>query len=370
MAIAGLVLAGGALALVKWHQISTMVRTGEEQVPPPEAVTTATVTAEVWRASRSAVGSVLAERGVTIAAEVPGTVRSIHFESGQGVRKNQVLLRLDVTEERAQVASARAEVELARASLARANALARSGSGTKAQLDEAVAREASANARARALEAIIQKKVIRAPFAGTAGIRRIDLGQVLAPGDPIVSLAALQALFVDFSLPQSAVGAFGVGAEVSITTGVFPGREWRGRVTALDPVLDRSTRMLRARARFDNTEALLRPGMFAAVTVLLPEVREVLLIPATSVVSAPHGDSVFLVKPAQGEQAEPGGLVAQHRFVRLGERRGDLVEVTFGLRAGELVVSTGAFKLQNHARVMVDNRLAPELSESPSPPES
>jgi membrane fusion protein (multidrug efflux system) len=357
-----------ALAGAKAGQIVSMVRAGESFVPPPEAVTTAKVEEGEWLPTTPAIGSLVAERGVVLAAELPGTVREITFESGSAIRQGAVLVRLDTSAEEAQLAAARAEASLARLSLDRARQLRRSDAAPQATLDAAVARAAQADAQVASLRATIAKKTIRAPFDGRISIRQVELGQVVSPGSPIASLQSVSPIHADFWMPQQAIARLARGQRALLRADTFPDEEWQGEITTVNPEVDPATRNVRVRATFRNADGRLRPGMFARVEVLSDEPRRVLTIPATAVIFAPYGDSVFTVEERKDEAGRAAAVVRQ-KFVRTGERRGDLVAVESGLAPGETVVSSGAFKLRNGAAVAVDNQLAPTARLDPAPSE-
>ena len=215
------------------------------------------------------------------------------------------------------------------------------------------------------LQATIAKKTIRAPFDGRVSIRQVELGQVLSPGTAIASLVSITPIFADFYLPQQALADLQPGMQARLQTDVFPGSAWDGVVSTVNSEVDVATRNVRVRATFQNNDGRLRPGMYGTVDVLSPDKRKVLVVPATSILYAPYGDSVFTVE----EKKENGqsGLFARQKFVRVGERRGDLVAVTSGLNAGETVVTSGAFKLKNGSAVVVRNDLAPSAQINPTP---
>ena len=381
--LGGLLLLVLLLGGVKAGQIGAMIAVGKTFAPPPEAVTSATVAASEWRPSRPAIGTLVAVRGVTLGAELPGLIRQVGFESGQAIRRGELLVRLDTSTEEAQLQAAQAEAVLARLALTRAESLRQGEANTQADLDAARARAQQAEAAVAGLDATIAKKTIRAPFDGRIAIRQVELGQVVSPGTPIASLQSVDPIHVEFWLPQQALADLRVGQEVQARTDTFPGQPWSGRITTINPEVDVATRNVRVRATLPNPDGRLRPGMFANVEVVSAEQRPVLLIPATAVMFAPYGDSVFVLgAPPAGEGAggtptgaapkgeaprAAGGLVAQQRFVRLGERRGDLVAVASGLAAGETVVSSGAFKLKNGMAVVVKNDLAPDARLAPAP---
>jgi membrane fusion protein (multidrug efflux system) len=362
----GLVVVLGILVGVKAGQIVTMVKAGEAFAPPPESVTTAKVEAAEWESARSAVASLVAVQGVTVAAELPGTVREIAFESGASVRRGQVLVRLDTTAEEAQLAAATADAELRRLEHERSRRLREGDAIAQAELDAAAARAKTADATVRNLQATVAKKTIRAPFDGRISIRQVELGQVVAPGTPIASLQSVTPIRADFWLPQQALADLEDGQKVRLRTDTFPDQRWEGEITTVNPEVDPTTRNVRVRATFDNPNGRLRPGMYANVDVLSDEKRDVVTVPATAVLFAPYGDSVFAVE----EKKDQGGkvtAVAHQKFIRTGERRGDLVAVAEGLRPGETIVSSGAFKLRNGAAIAVDNTLAPEAKLAPRP---
>ncbi|BDG05163.1 efflux RND transporter periplasmic adaptor subunit [Anaeromyxobacter oryzae] len=365
--IVGLVVVVGILAGVKAGQIVTMVRAGESFVPPPEAVASARVEAAQWESTRAAIGSIVAVRGVTLGAELPGLVREITFESGSFVKRGAVLVKLDTSAEEAQLAAAKADASLASLSLQRTRKLRQGEANAQADLDTAEARAKQANAAVANLEATIAKKTVRAPFDGRISIRQVELGQILSPGTPIASLQAVTPIHADFWLPQQALADLKPGQRVRMHTDAFQGASWDGEVTTVNPEVDPATRNVRVRATFPNDDGRLRPGMFANVEVLSEKARPVLTIPATAVIFAPYGDSVFAVE--EKKEGTRTVTVAHQKFVRTGERRGDLVAVEAGLKAGEAVVSSGAFKLRNGAPVKVDNALAPKPQLAPNPTE-
>ncbi len=365
----GLVLVVAILAGVKADQIVEMVHAGESFVPPPQAVTSARVQRSEWRTERAAVGTLVAVQGVSLGAEVSGRVREIAFESGASVRRGDVLVRLDTSAEEAQLAAAVADAELARATLARASKLRRGEANAEADLDAAEARAKQADAAVANLRALIAKKTIRAPFDGRIAMRQVSLGQILAPGAPIASLQEVTPIYVDFWVPQQALRDLRPGERVRLRTDTFPDAAWEGQVTTVNPEVDPGTRNVLVRATVANDDGRLRPGMFGNVEVLSSEKRSVLDVPATAVLYAPYGDSVFTIEEQKGAAGKTV-TVARQKFVRLGERRGDLVEVVSGLQGGETVVSTGAFRLRNGAAVAVNDALAPRAQLAPKPAEN
>jgi membrane fusion protein (multidrug efflux system) len=307
---------------------------------------------------------------VTVSAEIAGRIIHIGFTPGAAVKAGGLLIQLDADPEEAQLRAAEATAELARLSLARQRDLLSSKSVAQAEYDTAEARYRQAMAEADAIRAVIAKKTIRAPFAGKLGIRLVDLGQILKEGDPIVSLQSLDPIFVDFQLPQNELGQLQPGLTIRVTADSLPGQVITGRITAINPEVDSATRNIRVQATVDNPHEQLRPGMFVNVAMVLPRQTEVLVIPATAVLYAPYGDSVFLVEETKDEKAGQQALVVRQQFIRTGEKRGDFITVTSGLKSGETVVSTGVFKLRNGQAVVIDNALNPEFSLAPRPDNS
>lgn len=366
--VVGLLIVVAVLVGVKAGQIVTMVRAGEAFVPPPQAVTSARVQSTEWEAARAAVGTLVAVQGVTLGAEVPGRVREITFQPGAVVKRGEVILRLDTSVEEAQLAAAVADAELATVTLKRSRRLRQGEANAQADLDAAEARAKQADAAVANLRATIAKKTVRAPFDGRISIRQVNLGQILAPGTAIASLQEVSPIHADFWLPQQALRDVTPGDRVRLRTDVFPDAVWEGDVTTVNPEVDPATRNVRVRATFVNGDGRLRPGMYANVEVLAAEKRPVLTIPATAVMYAPYGDSVFSIEQQKDPAGKPVAVVRQ-KFVRVGERRGDLVAVVSGLKAGETVVSSGVFKLRNGAAVAVNDALAPKAQLAPKPTE-
>jgi membrane fusion protein (multidrug efflux system) len=366
IAIGSLVLVLVVLAGIKFAQIGTMIKAGKSMAPPPESVTSAKVQAGDWPTVRAAIGTLVAIRGVTLGAEITGAVREISFDSGTFVKKGAILVRLDTSTEQAQLESARADAALAALSLKRHRELRPGGVSSQADLDNAEAKAKQANAMAASLEATIAKKTVRAPFDGRIAIRQVELGQILSPGTPIASLQSVSPIYAEFSLPQQALADLKVGQKVQMRTDTFPGSTWEGQIAIINPEVDVLTRNVRIRATFDNPEGKLSPGMFVNVEVLSGDQHKVTLIPATSVIYAPFGDSVYVLE----ETKDPAGktaTLARQRFVRLGERRGDYIAVTSGLKPDETVVSSGAFKLRNGMAVAVNNSGAQAAEIAPKP---
>ena len=367
IAILIVLLVVGNLAGIKVLQIGKLVSMkGSSQ--PPEVVSTAIVREETWQGSLTAIGSIAAAQGVTVTAELPGTIREIAFESGTVVAKDALLVCLDTTSEKAQLRAVEAQVQLAQINLDRALNLRTNNMTSQAEVDTAEATLKQFQANADTIRTTIAKKTIRAPFGGQLGIRRVNLGQYLEAGKPVVSLQSLSPVYVDFSLPQQHVSKLKTGMKVRVTTDAYPGQPpFEGTLTAINPDLDAGTRSIGLQATFENQDFKLRPGMFAQVEVLLPEQQKVLVIPGTSILSAAYSDSVFVVENRPETTNSPAGMYVRQQLIRAGRMRGDIVSVETGLKEGQKVVSLGAFKLRNDMRIEENNKLVPPISEAPRP---
>ena len=363
--ILGLLLVIGLLAGIKYLQIRHMMEQGKQFTPPPAVVTTAVAERQSWETTLTATGSLRAKRGVTVAAEIPGKVVEIGFHSGDTVRQGDLLVRLDTSTEQAQLRAAEAAVDLARINLERARDLIKRNSMARAGFDSAQSTYRQARARADAIRATIAKKQIRAPFSGRLGVRMVNLGQILGEGEPVVTLQSLQTLQVDFYLPQQDLARLQTGLTVRIQADSLGKTARTGRITAINPEVDPATRNILVQASISNGDSRLLPGMFVKISVILPSQEPVLVIPATAVRYAPFGDSVFVV-----EEKGKKHLVVRQQFVRLGQSRGDFIAVRSGLEPGQVVVSTGVFKLRNGQAVQVDNTLSPHFKLNPKPPDS
>jgi len=367
LAIFGVLIVAGILAGIKILQIGKMIDQGKAFVPPPETVTTYQVQRQQWDAQLNAVASMTAVQGVTVSAETPGKVVAIAFQPGNNVRVGDLLLLQDTSVEEAQLPGAEAAAVLTRANLERARALLAEHAVAEAEYDAALADHSLAVATVAQLKAAIAKKTIRAPFAGRLGIRLVNLGQMLKEGEAIVSLQTLDPIFADFTLPQQSLARLRSGVPVRVTTDTFPGELFAGKISAINAEVDAATRNIRLQATLANPQELLLPGMFTRVAIELPGRNEVLAVPATAVLYAPYGDSVYVIEEQKDEKSGQTGKVLRQQFIRLGEKRGDFVAVISGLQGNETVVSTGAFKLRNGQAVVVDNQLAPAFSLEPKP---
>lgn len=370
-AAAGVVIAVlivAAIVGVKMSQFKALGEAAAQQTVPPQPVNATEVMRYEWQPRLTSVGSVVAVQGTIVRAELPGVVREIAFEPGSVVQKGDVLVRLDTDIEEAQLREAEAEAKWAHITYERALNLIKSRAISQAELDEAQAAMARADARVDSIRATIAKKIVRAPFTGKLGIRSISIGQFLDTGAEVVSLQAIDPVFVDFSVPQQQLGELREGLEVAALLDAYPETAFKGTITAIESHVDPATRNVRVQATVPNRDGLLRPGMFVTVDVMLARSEDVLVIPATAVLHAPYGDSVFVIEKAEDGNAQAEApLVVRQQYVRLGERRGDYVVATEGVEDGQQVVSTGVFKLRSGMPVVIDNTLAPQFSFAPKP---
>ncbi|MCJ7830271.1 MAG: efflux RND transporter periplasmic adaptor subunit, partial [Desulfobacterales bacterium] len=316
------------------------------------------------------VGSLVAVQGLTVSAELSGKIVKIAFEAGSKAKAGDVLIQQDTASESAQIRAAESAAALAKINFERSRKLLPQKVISQSDFDNAEAQYRQAVAQVDNLRAIIAKKTIRAPFAGSLGIRQVNLGQILNEGQPIVSLQALDPIYVNFLLPQQHLAQIQSGFTVQVTTDMLPGRVIEGAITAINPQVDAATRNIEFQATVKNPEEQLRPGMFVKVAVVLPVQDRVLAIPATAVLYAPYGDSAFIVEDKSDEKSGKATLVVRQQFLRLGEKRGDFIAVLSGLQEDQTVVSTGAFKLRNGQAVVVDNTLVPEFKLAPKPQDS
>ncbi|MBL9214630.1 MAG: efflux RND transporter periplasmic adaptor subunit [Opitutaceae bacterium] len=361
--IVALAVLGGIFGY-KSYQISQQNAARAARKPAPAMVTTAVAVQETWQSRLGAVGTIQSHQGVTVRSEIEGRIVRIAFDSGARVQPGDVLVELDTATEAAQLQSRQASAALSTANLARARDLNRNNTNTQADLDTAEATAAQAAAAIEETKAALAKKRIVAPFAGRLGIRQVNLGQFLNKGDPVVSLEAIHQVYADFTLPQQDITHLKPGLPVKVNVDAYPDRAFAGTVEAIDPRLNDTTRNVRIRAALANPDELLRPGMFARVDVLLPEERQVVVLPGTAIVYSPYGDSVYVAVE------DKGVLTAQQRWVKVGASRGDQIAVLEGVQPGETVVTGGQTKLRPGSPIAVNNTVVPANSPTPKPAES
>jgi membrane fusion protein, multidrug efflux system len=346
---------------------------------PPVAVSAAIAKAERWHESIEVVGSFNAVNGADVTTEAGGVIREIFFEPGQHVKAGTVLVRLNTASEQATLQALESAAKLAVAQRDRWRELGQQKLVSQAEVEQRAADAASTLAQAEAQRALIAQKTIRAPFDGVLGIRKVSLGQYIAPGSPIVNLQSMSPIFLDFALPQQRSGQLPEGMTVRASVDSIPGRIFDGRITAIEPQIDANTRSFKVQATFLNTDLALRPGTFAKVDFDLGGEQSVVVIPQTAVSFNPYGNAVYVIEEtARGkDETGPDGapltdakLVVKQRFIKTGSTRGDLVAVLDGLKPGDRVVTSGLLKLRNDAVVTINNTVQPAAESAPKPDNS
>jgi len=355
----------GALGYFKLRQVQAAVKGGAFQ-PPPEAVTTIVAKQGTWPSTLSVVGTMAPVHGVTVSADLPGTVDTITFDSGNFVHEGDVLVQLDTRQERAQLAALEAQRDLAKINYDRMRQLVNEGVISRMDYDKSTAEQKQTEANVGEIKATIQRKTIRAPFSGILGIRQVNLGQYMSAGTAIVSLQALNPIYANFNVPQQVMSQMRPGQSVRISTDGASGHEYTGRVNALESTVDESTRNVQVQATLANADNKLRPGMFVQVEIGVGAQRSLFPLPASAINYAPFGDSVYIVTDLKGPDGKTFRGVRQ-QFVKIAGARGDQVGIVSGLNQGDEVVSSGAFKLRNGAAVAVNNKIQPGNNPSPQP---
>lgn len=359
----------GGLGFVKYRQVEGAIAAFANFQVPATAVTTVVAHKETWPSTLSVIGTAAAIQGVTVSADLPGTIDKIHFDSGQWVKEGQILVELDTRQERAQLGSLEAQRDLAGINYGRAQQLVKEGVIAKQEFDNAAAQQKATEAQVGDVKAAIARKTIRAPFSGVLGIRQVSLGQYLAAGQSIVSLQTLSPIYVNFGVPQQDTAKVIPGHVLRITNSDLPGTSFMGRITALDSVISEQTRNIQVQSVVTNKDNKLRPGMFVQVELPLGSPREVIPLPASAINYAPYGDSVYVITNLTDPKGKAYRGVKQ-QIVKIEGSRGDQVGVTSGINAGDEVVSSGVFKLRNGAPVQVNNTVKPSNSASPKPEDS
>jgi len=366
LGVVAVLLAG--LGFVKFRQIEAAVQAGGFQ-PPPEAVTSIVTRREQWAATMAVIGTTEAVHGVTVSADLPGTVARINFDSGKAVREGDILVELDTRQERAQLASLEAQSELARVNFGRTQELVNAGVISRQEYDQATSQQKATEANVAEIRATIARKTIRAPFSGILGIRKVNLGQYLSAGTPIVSNQTLNPIYVNFGVPQQEATKVKIGRSLRVTAEDIAGKVFTGNVTAIDSEVDQTTRNIQIQATLANPDGKLRPGMFVQVELPLGASRDVIALPASAINYAPYGDSVFVITDLKDPKGQTYRGVKQ-QFVKIQGARGDQVAVVSGLNTGDEVVTSGVFKLRNGAAVQVNNKVQPGNSPNPKPEDS
>jgi membrane fusion protein (multidrug efflux system) len=360
----------GGLGFVKYRQVESAIAAGASFQMPPTSVTTVVAKRETWPTTLSVIGTAAAVQGVTVSADLPGTVDKIHFESGEAVHEGDILVELDIRQEKAQLANMEAQRDLAHIQYGRSDQLAKAGVISKSEYDNAAAQQKATDAQVNDIKAAIARKTIHAPFTGVLGIRQISLGQYLAAGQSIVSLQSVNPIYVNFGVPQQDTPKMKLGRGILVTSADLPGVKFNGKITALDSVINEQTRNIQIQATLANPGGKLRPGMFLQVELPLGVSRDVIPLPASAINYAPSGDSVFVVGDMKDEKTGKTYLGVRQQIVKIEGSKGDQVAIVSGLNPGDQVVSAGSFRLRNAAPVQINNSVKPSDSPTPNPEES
>jgi membrane fusion protein (multidrug efflux system) len=367
LVVAVAVIAG--LGFVKFRQIQTAVAQGASFAPPPEAVTTVVAQTGKWPSTLKVIGTAVAVQGVTVSADLPGTIDRINFVSGQGVKVGDILVELDTRQERAQLAATEAQRDLAHITFGRMEQLVKQGVLARTEYDNAIAQQKATDAQVGEIKATIARKTIRAPFSGILGLRQVNLGQYLPAGEAIVSLQALNPIYVNFGVPQQTAPQVQVGHSLRVSSNDVGGAKFSGRVTALDSTVNEATRNVQIQATLANPGGKLRPGMFVEVELTTGADHPIIALPASAINYAPYGDSVYIVSEMKDAKGNTYRGVRQ-QFVKIDGTRGDQVGVVSGVNPGDEIVSSGVFKLRNGAAVQVNNKVQPGNNPAPKPEDS
>jgi len=362
--ITGFIVVVLMLGAVKVAQIKEL--SSVSHVPPPTAVTTAMSEAVQWRSQIDSIGTLAPVEGVTLGADADGIISKISVENGAAVKAGDILVEFDASVEIAQLTAAQARADLSHLSFERAKDLFDRSATSKSEYDLADASQKQSIADMAAINAQIAKKQVRAPFDGRVGIREVNVGQFVARGKALLPLQKLNPIFVNFGIPQRNLPALASGQQVEVKVDAFPGRIFKGSITAVNSEVDSATRNISVQATLENPNEVLRSGMFARVAVEMSAPEPQVVVPATAIAYASYGNSVFIVEKMKDKDgAEYLGV--RQQFVKLGPTRGDLVAVAEGLKAGEVVVTSGVFKLRNAVPVQINNTTLPGANSAPKP---
>jgi membrane fusion protein, multidrug efflux system len=359
----------GGLGFVKYRQVEAAIAMGASFQLPPTAVTTVVAQRETWPSTITVIGTAAAVQGVTVSADLPGTIDKIHFDSGQWVKEGDILVELDTRQEKAQLANMEAQRDLAKINYGRAQELVKAGVISKSDFDTSTSQQKATEAQVNDIKAQIARKTIHAPFSGVLGIRQVSLGQYLAAGQAIVSLQSVDPIYVNFGVPQQNTAEMKQGRVVRVTKDELPGVVFTGKITALDSTINEQTRNIQVQATLPNKGGKLRPGMYMQVELPLGQPRQIVPLPASAINYAPYGDSVYVVTQMKDAKGNSYRGVRQ-QVVKVEGSRGDQVAVTSGINPGDEIVSSGVFRLRNGAPVLVNNTVKPDNSPTPKPEDS
>jgi membrane fusion protein, multidrug efflux system len=334
----------------------------------PQTVSTTVAATSQWQPYYQSTGTLRAVRGADLSAQAAGVVDQIAFDSGNEVSAGKVLLRLKPNDDYAKLQQLQAAAELADQTYKRDQEQFAAQAISQANLDTDVSTQKSAHAQVSAQEALIEEKIVKAPFAGRLGIRQVDLGQYLTAGTAIVTLQALDPILIDFYLPQQALSQLKPGQPVSASIDTYPGQTFSGMVESINSKVDTGSRNVQVRASFHNADRRMVPGMFASVRIEYGDKGNPVTLPQTAVTYNPYGDTVYVVEPHGVDDKGHPRLEVQQRFVKLGATRGDQIAVESGVKPGETIVIAGQIKLRNGVPVAVNNDVLPANDVDPHPP--
>lgn len=353
--IALIVLFGGIFGW-KWYTAQQAIAAAKAAPPPVAYISAGTAETRTWYPTLTAIGSLRAIQGVDVSTEVAGVVTAIDFTSGDHVKHGDTLVKLDTTADEAQLRSLQAQADLAKIQFGRQTQLYKTHATAKSNVDQARAEYTQAQAQVAQQQAQIDKKILEAPFSGILGIRQVDLGQYLAPGATVVTLQQLNPIYVNFSLPQQDLPKVHHGQAVEITVEGFGNTTFKGKITAINPKVDPNTRNFALQATIRNNEGTLRPGMFVNAAVVLPTEQHVVTVPETAISYNPYGNFVYILDKTSKQRDGQPMYKANRQLVSTGETRGDFVQISKGIKAGDLVVTAGQIKLRPGALAVVNKK--------------
>jgi membrane fusion protein (multidrug efflux system) len=367
MIVAVVLILGGVFA---WKYYSGMKKYRQMMAAAsiPQTVSTIAAAEDKWQSQLQATGSLRAVRGADLSSQASGIVDEIHFDSGNDVPAGKVLLRLRPLDDYALLQQLEAAAKLAEQNYKRDQEQFAAQAISQAVIDGDEATLKTARAQVAAQHALIQEKIVAAPFAGRLGIRQVDLGQYLAAGTAIVTLQALDPILIDFYLPQQALSRIKIGQAVGAMVDTYPGKPFKGVIEAINSKVDPASRNVQVRASFHNADRLLVPGMYATVSIDAGEEIAQITLPQAAITYNPYGDTVFVVEQAAADDKGKPRSIVKQRFVKLGATRGDQVAVLSGIKAGEIVVTGGQMKLRNGSAIAINNSLTPTNAINPNPP--
>ena len=365
--IAAALILGG---IYGWQRfVGKMIKGSMSQMATaPQTVSTTVAESKTWQAHTRALGSLRAARGADLAAQASGVVARINIDSGAEIPAGTVLLTLKANDDPAKLAQLQAAADLATITLKRDEEQLAAQAISQATVDADAATLRSDRAQVAAQQALIEEKTVRAPFAGKLGLRQVDEGQYLAAGTTVVTLQALDPIYIDFYVPQQALGILKNGQTVGANVDTYPGVNFTGKIVSISSKVDTASRNVQIRASFANADRRLIPGMFATVEIDNGEATQQITLPQTAITYNAYGDTVFLVQKNGADDKGNPKLTGMQRFVKVGDTRGDQVAIIEGVAAGEEVVTAGQVKLRSGSPIVVNNKVVPTNEPNPTPP--